>query len=73
MSTADGKVAVEAVQQTPDGPNIDIAITPSGGTATEQTAIGFTHEQELFRLKWGWENYDLALRATKEASRTSNP
>lgn len=69
------QIAVESIQQTPDGPNLDLAITPADGSSTNYPQInrGFTHEQELFRMKWGWVNYDLATRAAKEVSLPSTP
>lgn len=75
LTTSGQQVAVESVQQTPDGTNLDLAISPAGETPANARQNGrpFTLQQELFRAKWGWENYDLAMRAAQEAARSSNP
>ncbi|MFA7344637.1 MAG: hypothetical protein WC003_10055 [Terrimicrobiaceae bacterium] len=70
LTSGGQQVSVESIQQTPDGTNLDLAISPAAISSANlsQGVRGFTHEQELFRMKWGWENYDLAQRAAREVS-----
>ena len=72
LTSGGQQVTVESIQQTPDGNNLDLAISPAstGPVNSSQGGRGFTHAQELFRMKWGWENYDLAQRAAREVSQS---
>ena len=72
LTSGGQQVTVESIQQTPDGTNLDLAISPASTSPmnSSQSGRGFTHAQELFRMKWGWENYDLAQRAAREVSQS---
>lgn len=51
----------------------DLAMLEAAPTAEPSSAMpggfsyGLTHEQELFRTKWGWAAFDQAQKALSEA------
>lgn len=55
------RIEVEAAQTQEDGSSaLELAISPDESATPQRTHRGYTHEEEMFRLKWGVRAYQQA-------------
>ncbi|MCK9588463.1 MAG: hypothetical protein WC076_04945 [Terrimicrobiaceae bacterium] len=73
ISSEGQTVAVEGTELLDDGSTaLDLAVSPADTTMLDAKAEGkwprgFTHEEQLFRAKWGWSAFDQAQKIAAES------
>ncbi|MES2705641.1 MAG: hypothetical protein V4726_03465 [Verrucomicrobiota bacterium] len=70
------EIAIATRSSDPAGLSAGLSASDAEGrsetpTAREAMHSGFTHEEELFRTRWGWAAFDDVQRAAFEAAQTS--
>lgn len=57
-----------AVRKTPDDDATQVTVTNAAQANAQAAADGFSQEDELFRMKWGWTAYDAARSEARRES-----